>query len=230
MSAPTKPTKTATSVSIETAKRVLRIESEAIADLVTRVDSRFDDAVELLFACQGRIVIAGLGKSGLIGRKIAATFASTGSPALFLHAAEALHGDLGMLIAERCSHRGQRQRRNSGTCRADRVGEVARHKVNRAHRICALHDRHRRRRRTRYLRERRSLLVEPCAYGFDRCRHGHGGRTRRRALRTPRFQGRRLRCSPSTRAASAQNSVASNRSCTRATHFRASHPKLRCRT
>jgi arabinose-5-phosphate isomerase len=99
MSAPTKPTRTGTSVSIETAKRVLRIESEAIADLVARVDSRFDDAVELLFACQGRIVIAGLGKSGLIGRKIAATFASTGSPALFLHAAEALHGDLGMLIA-----------------------------------------------------------------------------------------------------------------------------------
>ena len=99
MSAPTNPTKAATSVSIETAKRVLRIESEAIADLVARVDSRFDDAVELLFACQGRIVIAGLGKSGLIGRKIAATFASTGSPALFLHAAEALHGDLGMLIA-----------------------------------------------------------------------------------------------------------------------------------
>lgn len=99
MSAPTNPTKAATSVSIETAKRVLRIESEAIADLVERVDSRFDDAVELLFACQGRVVIAGLGKSGLIGRKIAATFASTGSPALFLHAAEALHGDLGVLIA-----------------------------------------------------------------------------------------------------------------------------------
>jgi arabinose-5-phosphate isomerase len=97
MSGPTKPTKA--SLNIETAKRVLRIESEAIADLVARIDSRFDEAVELLLACQGRVVIAGLGKSGLIGRKIAATFASTGSPALFLHAAEALHGDLGMLIS-----------------------------------------------------------------------------------------------------------------------------------
>jgi arabinose-5-phosphate isomerase len=94
---PATPTK---STSIGTAKRVLRIESEAIADLISRVDSKFDEAVELLFACEGRVVVAGLGKSGLIGRKIAATFASTGSPALFLHAAEALHGDLGMLISK----------------------------------------------------------------------------------------------------------------------------------
>lgn len=96
---PTKPTTPTKSTSIETAKRVLRIESEAIADLIARVDSRFDEAVDLLLACQGRVVVAGLGKSGLIGRKIAATFASTGSPALFLHAGEALHGDLGMLIS-----------------------------------------------------------------------------------------------------------------------------------
>jgi arabinose-5-phosphate isomerase len=95
MRVPTKPAP----LNIETAKRVLRIESEAIADLIARIDSRFDEAVGLLLACQGRVVIAGLGKSGLIGRKIAATFASTGSPALFLHAAEALHGDLGMLIS-----------------------------------------------------------------------------------------------------------------------------------
>jgi arabinose-5-phosphate isomerase len=95
----TKPTAPTRSTSIETAKRVLRIESEAIADLIARVDSRFDEAVELLLSCQGRVVVAGLGKSGLIGRKIAATFASTGSPALFLHAGEALHGDLGMLIS-----------------------------------------------------------------------------------------------------------------------------------
>ena len=64
-----------------------------------RIDERFERAVEMLHACSGRIVVTGLGKSGLIGRKIAATFASTGSPSFFLHAAEALHGDLGMLTA-----------------------------------------------------------------------------------------------------------------------------------
>jgi arabinose-5-phosphate isomerase len=84
-------------MSIATAKRVLRIESEAIAGLIDRLDQRFDKAVEILYACKGRVAVTGLGKSGLIGRKIAATFASIGTPSLFLHASEALHGDLGML-------------------------------------------------------------------------------------------------------------------------------------
>jgi arabinose-5-phosphate isomerase len=87
------------SMSLETAKRVLRVESEAIAGLIARLDARFEKAVELLHACKGRVVVTGLGKSGLVGRKISATFASTGTPALFLHAGEALHGDLGMLAA-----------------------------------------------------------------------------------------------------------------------------------
>ncbi|MFZ0634134.1 MAG: KpsF/GutQ family sugar-phosphate isomerase [Candidatus Acidiferrales bacterium] len=87
-------------MSLEIAKRVLRIESEAIAGLIDRLDARFDQAVELLFRCKGRVVVTGMGKSGLIGRKLAATFASTGTPSLFLHAAEAAHGDLGMLVAE----------------------------------------------------------------------------------------------------------------------------------
>ena len=87
-------------MSLETAKRVLRIESDAIAALADRLDARFERAVELLFNCQGRVVVSGMGKSGLIGRKIAATLASTGTPALFMHAAEALHGDLGMLVAD----------------------------------------------------------------------------------------------------------------------------------
>ena len=87
------------SMSLETAKRVLRVESEAIAGLIDRLDARFEAAVELLYACKGRVVVTGLGKSGLVGRKIAATFASTGTPALFLHTGEALHGDLGMLTA-----------------------------------------------------------------------------------------------------------------------------------
>ena len=86
-------------MSLATAKRVLRIESEAIAGLIERLDERFEKAVELLYACKGRVVVTGLGKSGLIGRKTAATFASIGTPSLFLHAAEALHGDLGMLTA-----------------------------------------------------------------------------------------------------------------------------------
>jgi arabinose-5-phosphate isomerase len=87
-------------MSLATAKRVLRIESEAIAGLIARLDERFGKAVELLYACKGRVVVTGLGKSGLIGRKIAATFASIGTPSLFLHASEALHGDLGMLTGD----------------------------------------------------------------------------------------------------------------------------------
>jgi arabinose-5-phosphate isomerase len=84
-------------VALDTARRVLKIESQAIADLADRLDSRFEQAIDLLFQCQGRVAVTGLGTSGLIGRKIAATFSSTGTPAFFLHASEALHGDLGVL-------------------------------------------------------------------------------------------------------------------------------------
>jgi arabinose-5-phosphate isomerase len=87
-------------MSLETAKRVLRIEAEAIEGLLGRLDARFEQAVQLLFECKGRAVVTGMGKSGLIGRKIAATFSSTGTPAIFLHPAEALHGDLGMLVGD----------------------------------------------------------------------------------------------------------------------------------
>jgi arabinose-5-phosphate isomerase len=97
MSASKKPMR-GESKMLETGRRVLRIESEAIAGLIEKLDERFERAVETLFACRGRIVVTGMGKSGLIGRKIAATFASTGSPALFLHPAEAQHGDLGMIV------------------------------------------------------------------------------------------------------------------------------------
>jgi len=86
-------------MSLETAKRVLRIEAEAISGLADRLDHNFEKAVELLFHCQGRVAVTGMGKSGLIGRKIAATFCSTGTPAFFLHVSEALHGDLGVLAA-----------------------------------------------------------------------------------------------------------------------------------
>jgi len=71
-----------------------------VEDLLARLDERFHDAVELLYACKGRVVVTGMGKSGLIGRKVAATLASTGTPASFLHPAEALHGDVGMLLRD----------------------------------------------------------------------------------------------------------------------------------
>lgn len=79
------------------AKKVLKIESNAIKDLISRIDENFVKAVDLISECEGRVVITGMGKSGLIGKKIASTFASIGIPALFLHAAEGIHGDLGMI-------------------------------------------------------------------------------------------------------------------------------------
>lgn len=86
-------------VSLEAGRKVLQIEARALADLVERLDDRFDRAVEALFRCRGRVVVAGMGKSGLIGQKISATLSSTGTPSFFLHPAEALHGDLGRLVA-----------------------------------------------------------------------------------------------------------------------------------
>ncbi|HXY53784.1 MAG TPA: KpsF/GutQ family sugar-phosphate isomerase [Nitrospirota bacterium] len=79
------------------AKRVLKIEADAVAALIDRIDERFEQAVEIILNCEGRVVVTGMGKSGLIGKKIAATLASTGTPALFLHPAEGIHGDLGMV-------------------------------------------------------------------------------------------------------------------------------------
>jgi arabinose-5-phosphate isomerase len=81
----------------EQAKRVLKIEAAAVAALIDRIDERFEQAVEMILDCKGRVVVTGMGKSGLIGKKIAATLASTGTPALFLHPAEGIHGDLGMV-------------------------------------------------------------------------------------------------------------------------------------
>ncbi len=86
-----------TSASILHGRRVLTIEADALAALATRLDARFDAAVQLIAERGGKVVVTGMGKSGHVGRKIAATLASTGTPAFFLHAAEALHGDLGML-------------------------------------------------------------------------------------------------------------------------------------
>lgn len=85
-------------VSRETARQVLVIESEAVAALAARLDDRFDRAVDLLVGCKGRVVVTGMGKSGIVCQKIAATLSSTGTPAYFLHPAEALHGDIGLLV------------------------------------------------------------------------------------------------------------------------------------
>jgi arabinose-5-phosphate isomerase len=84
-------------MSLDTARRVLKIEAQAIQDVLNRLDTSFEKAVDLFFQCQGRVVVSGMGKSGLVGRKISATLSSTGTPSFFLHPAEAHHGDLGML-------------------------------------------------------------------------------------------------------------------------------------
>jgi arabinose-5-phosphate isomerase len=85
-------------MSRETARKVLEIEANAILGLVPRVDEAYDRAVEVLLACAGRVVVSGMGKSGLIGQKISATLSSTGTPSLYLHPAEATHGDLGRIV------------------------------------------------------------------------------------------------------------------------------------
>src|ERR1700689_5821324 len=83
-------------------ENVLRIEAEALHALADRIggpmSAAFQQAVDLMFSCAGRVVVTGMGKSGLIARKIAATLSSTGTPALYLHPVEALHGDLGMVV------------------------------------------------------------------------------------------------------------------------------------
>lgn len=83
--------------SLEEGRRVLRIEAEAVSGLIDRLDRRFAEAVDFLYQCKGKVIVSGMGKSGLIGQKIAATLASTGTPSFFLHPAEGVHGDLGMV-------------------------------------------------------------------------------------------------------------------------------------
>ena len=94
------PTPLSTDALLEQARRVLAIESEAIIRLSTSLGDDFIQAHRLLLGCKGRVVISGMGKSGHIGHKIASTLASTGTPAFFMHPAEASHGDLGMIAAD----------------------------------------------------------------------------------------------------------------------------------
>ncbi|NPA53302.1 MAG: KpsF/GutQ family sugar-phosphate isomerase [Aquificae bacterium] len=85
---------------VEIGKKVLEAEREALSDLILSLDENFNKAVETILSTKGKIVVTGMGKSGLIGKKIAATLASTGTPSFFLHPAEAIHGDLGMISKE----------------------------------------------------------------------------------------------------------------------------------
>ena len=100
-----------TTTALDLARKVLRIEAAAILGLVERLDDEFERAVQLLFECRGRVIVTGMGKSGIICRKIAATLSSTGTSAFFLHPAEAIHGDLGAIreddVVVAVSHSGE---------------------------------------------------------------------------------------------------------------------------
>lgn len=88
------------STAIEIARRVLQIEARSVSDLADRVDESFERAVEALLQCTGRVIVCGMGKSGIIGHKIASTLMSTGTPSAYLHPGEAYHGDLGMVTPD----------------------------------------------------------------------------------------------------------------------------------
>jgi arabinose-5-phosphate isomerase len=94
------PQRASLSTSLQSARRTLDIEARAVAALSVRLDDSFAQAVDLVLACSGRTVVSGMGKSGHVARKIASTLASTGTPAFFVHPAEASHGDLGMITAQ----------------------------------------------------------------------------------------------------------------------------------
>lgn len=85
---------------LEKAQEVFRLEAQAILEIGKKIDKQFSQAIETILQCSGRVIVTGMGKSGLIGRKIAATLASTGTPSFFLHPAEGIHGDLGMVTGE----------------------------------------------------------------------------------------------------------------------------------
>ncbi len=89
-------------MSLQKAKQVIHIEADAVRALAGRLDANFVKAVELIVKCTGRVIVTGMGKAGIIGRKIAATFSSTGTPSIWMHSAEAVHGDLGQVMRNDC--------------------------------------------------------------------------------------------------------------------------------
>src|SRR5476649_778628 len=84
----------------QTALRTIQLEADSIAGLSAFIDTSFESAVQAIHACKGRLVVSGIGKSAIVAQKIVATFNSTGTPSLFMHAADAIHGDLGMIQPE----------------------------------------------------------------------------------------------------------------------------------
>ena len=159
------------------ARRVLETEAAAILGLVSTLDHRFERVVELLLGCRGRVIVTGIGKSGIICRKIAATLASTGTPAFFLHPAEAVHGDLGVIHAEdvviALSHSGETPR----SAARDRGDQADRRDAGGADRASGVDAGPDRGRRPRHPRRRGGLPAEPGAHG----QHDRGARARRRA-------------------------------------------------
>ena len=99
---------------LDLAREVLTIEAEGLTTLIAKLDISFVKAVDLMYQAKGRVIVTGVGKSGIVARKIVATFNSTGTPALFLHPVEAMHGDLGMVSAPRRGPGPVQQRRNPG--------------------------------------------------------------------------------------------------------------------
>ena len=85
---------------LDEARQVLQIEADGILNLIERLDQRFDQMIEVIMKASGRVIVSGIGKSGIIGRKISATLNSTGTRSLFLHPVEAMHGDLGMVVQD----------------------------------------------------------------------------------------------------------------------------------
>jgi arabinose-5-phosphate isomerase len=85
---------------LDLAKEVLKTEADSIINLIPRLGENFEEALNILYSCKGRVIVTGMGKSGLIGQKIAATLSSTGTPSYFLHPAESTHGDSGVLTRE----------------------------------------------------------------------------------------------------------------------------------
>ena len=119
------------------AQRVFETAGEAIRALGDSLDGEFSRAVDVLFAVKGRVVVSGMGKSGHIGRKIAATLASTGTPAQFVHPAEASHGDLGMLTPQRCVADAVLARRDGRAFRPHHLCQALSHSADRHGEQCA---------------------------------------------------------------------------------------------
>ena len=181
------PDRTA-SASIAAGRRVLRAEADALLDLAGTLDARFERCVEMIAAIRGRVVVTGMGKSGHVGRKIAATLASTGTPALYVHPGEASHGDLGMITATDLGARAVELGRDAGARRHRRLHPARLDPAARDRRPVRQHARRHRRPRAGAAAPRRGLPDGP---GADHLDHGDPGARRRardRPARAPRLR------------------------------------------